>query len=128
LTDLARYYDESYPPSLWGGGGPTLPDPHITTLAPNSGSAAAGPIAITVTGTNFEATSVVEVDQVALATTFVSATSLTTSYDPATAGTKLFTVRNVNDEESNSVPFTVAAEVEEDQPEATETDGEDYSS
>ena len=129
MTDLARYYDESYPPSLWGGGTPGVPDPHIDSLAPNSGSAAAGPIAVTVTGTNFEAGSVVEVDQAALATTFVSATSLTTSYDPATVGTKLFTVRNPNEEESNSVPFTVAAEVEEEpEVEETETDTGDYSS
>jgi hypothetical protein len=126
LTDLARYYDQSYPPSLWGGGAAV--DPHIDTLAPNTGSAAAGPIAVTVTGTNFEAGSVIEVDQVALPTTFVSATSLTTSYDPATAGTKLFTVRNPNDEESNSVPFTVAAEEIVVEDVATEPDGEDYTS
>jgi len=125
MTDLARYYEESYPPSLWGGGGgPVLPDPHIDSLNPATGSAAAGPIAITVTGTNFEAGSVVEVDQVALPTTYVSATSLTTSYDPATAGTHQFTVRNTNDEESNSVPFIVgAAEEPEAAPQAAEPEG-----
>jgi hypothetical protein len=129
VTDLAGYYDESYPPSLWGGGTPGVPDPHIDTLAPSSGSAAAGPITITVTGSNFEAGSVVEVDQAPVTTAFVSATSLTATYDPSTTGTKLFTVRNPNEEESNSVPFTVAAEAEEEQQvEQTETDGEDYSS
>jgi hypothetical protein len=115
-VSLANYYDESYPPSLWGGGGGGPLDPQITTLAPNTGSAAAGPITVTVTGSNFESGSVIEIDQVAQATTFVSATSLTTSYDPTVAGTVLFTVRNVNDEESNSVPFIVGAAAEEEPP------------
>jgi hypothetical protein len=84
-------------------------DPTITTLAPPTGSAAGGAISITVTGTNFWPGSVVEIDQVAQPTTYVSATSLTTSYDPTTAGTRTFTVRNPNDEESNSVSFVVGA-------------------
>jgi len=99
------YYDTSYPPSLWGGGA----DPAITTLVPSTVSAAAGPTTIQVNGTNFVSGSVVEVNQVAQPTTFVSATRLTISYDPSTAGTVQFTVRNPNEEESNSVAFVVGA-------------------
>jgi hypothetical protein len=104
----AGYYEQSYPPSILTPG-PGVADPHIDALAPTTGSAAAGPLTITVTGTKFEAGSVVEVDQLPVTTVFVSATSLTATFDPAAAGVVAFTVRNPNDEESNSVPFTVAA-------------------
>lgn len=109
MSMTERIYDESYPPSLWGGGGTGPNDPHIDLLAPATGSAAAGAIAITVTGSKFDAGATVEVNNVAVPTTYVSATSLTTSYDPAAAGTVMFTVRNPNSEESNSVPFVVSA-------------------
>lgn len=85
------------------------PDPSITSLSPNTASAAAGAVTVTVTGTNFVSGSKIEIDQAAVPTTYVSATSLTTSYDPTTEGAKQFTVRNPNDEESNSVAFTVTA-------------------
>jgi len=101
------YYDTSYPPSLWGGG--TGPDPSITSIAPTGAVAGSGPVTITVTGTNFVSGSVVEVDQSARPTTFVSATSLTATYDPLVAGAKVVTVRNPNEEESNNTPFTVTA-------------------
>ena len=103
----AEVYADSYPPDLWGGG--SAPDPHIDSLTPNTVSAAAGPVTVTVDGTNFEPTSKVEINQVQQTTTYVSATRLTVSYDPSTAGTVQFTVRNVSGKESNSVPFTVAA-------------------
>ena len=96
-------YDASYPPGIYAA------DPHIDTLSPSTVSAAAGPTTVTVAGTNFEAGSVVEINQAAQTTTFVSPTSLTVSYDPSVAGTVGFTVRNPNDEESNSVPFVVGA-------------------
>lgn len=107
----AGYYDQSYPPSIYEPPVPPGPvDPAITSLAPTTGSAAAGPLTVEVTGTDFEAGSVVEVDQVPASTTvFVSATHLTATFDPAAAGTVQFTVRNVNDEESNSAPFIVTA-------------------
>ena len=110
---MTAYYDGSYTREILNLP-PLIPDPHIDTLTPATGSAAAGPIAVQVDGSNFEDGATVEVDQVAKATTFVSATRLTTSFDPTAAGTALFTVRNVNDEESNSVPFTVAALAAED--------------
>lgn len=104
LRSAATVYDQSYPPSVYGP-----PDPNITSLTPNTVSAAAGATTITVTGSNFAAGSVVEINQAAQPTTYVSPTSLTVSYDPTVAGTVTFTVRNVNNEESNSVPFTVGA-------------------
>ena len=84
-------------------------DPSITSVSPTSGSAAAGAIALTVNGSNFVSGSVIEANGSPLATTFVSATKLTASYDPTTAGTTALSVRNPNDEESNSVGFTVNA-------------------
>lgn len=105
LRRVLDTYDASYPPDILGGG----PDPHIDTLAPSTASAAGGPSTVTITGTNFEAGSTVEINQAAQPTTYVSATSLTVSFNPSVAGTVQFTVRNPNDEESNSVPFVVGA-------------------
>lgn len=68
--------------------------PVISTLAPASISAAAGPTTITVTGTGFTAASVVHEGAATKATTFVSATQLTYSSDPATAGNLDVTVHN----------------------------------
>jgi hypothetical protein len=107
LRRAAEVYDASYPPELWGGG--SAPDPHIDSLVPATASAAAGPATVTVNGSNFEATSDVEINGAAQATTFVSSTVVTVSYDPSTAGTVQFTVRNDSGKESNSVPFIVAA-------------------
>lgn len=115
MTDIRGYYDESYPPSVYDGGG-TVPDPTISSLSPNTAVAGSGPVTVTVTGTNFvSGSSAIEINQVAVPTTFVSATSLTTSYDPLVAGDKTFTVRNggPGGEESNSSTFTVTATGEE---------------
>jgi hypothetical protein len=72
-------------------------------------------VTVTLTGTNYLADSVIEINQIAVATTFVSATSLTTSYDPLVAGAKTFTVRNGGSggEESNPSTFTVTGAQEE---------------
>jgi len=98
-------YSGSYPPSILNGGD----DPHIASVAPNTCVVnVATPI--TVTGTNFATDAAIEVNNVAIATTRVSATQLTATYTPATTGAKTITVRNVGAaEESNSVPFTVTA-------------------
>jgi len=106
-----------------GGGGGGVNDPHINTLSPNTLPVSASASTITVTGTLFEAGSVVEIAQQDRPTTFVSATSLTVSFTPATAGTVNFTVRNPNDEESNSVPFVITAAAGDPEPEADTTSG-----
>ena len=105
MTAPLGYYEQSYPPSLWGGG----VDPDITSLVPATGSAAAGPITVHVHGAGFVSGSVVEVDGSALPTTFISATELSAPFDPSAAGTVQFTVRNPSDKESNSQPFIVGA-------------------
>lgn len=100
-ADVSAYYDASLPPALL--------DPAITSLAPATVSAAAGAITVTVHGRNYAPDSVVEVNQVAQPTTYVDSSTLTISYNPATAGTTLFTVRNSGGQESNSAAFVVAA-------------------
>src|SRR3954470_14582674 len=105
LRQIDAVYSASYPPSILSG----VPDPHIDTLSPTSGSAAGGAFVVTVTGTDFEPSSVIEINQVAVPTTYVSATQVTTSFDPTVVGTVQFTVRNTSGQESNSVPFTVGA-------------------
>ena len=120
MTDLAdslrrvaavqAVYDASYPPDVLAN----PDDPHIASLSPSSGSAAAGPILITVNGTNFVAGSVVEIAQQEQPTTFVDATHLTVNWDPPAPITVNFTVRNPDDEESNSVPFNVTAVTQQD--------------
>lgn len=110
-----RFYSQSFFPGMGNGGTPPPVDPTITSLAPPSGVAGVE-VAVTVTGANYVAGSTVEVDQVPVPTTFVSATVLTGTFTPAAAGTAQFTVRNPNEEESNSAPFTVTAAAD---PEAT---------
>jgi hypothetical protein len=53
------------------------PLPAIATLSPTSAAPGSGPIVLNITGTNFNSSSVVEVGTASLATTLVSATSLT---------------------------------------------------
>lgn len=108
---LNEVYAASYPPGILNGGGAN--DPHIASLAPNTAVVSVA-TTVTVNGSNFAPDAQVEVNQVALTTTFVSATQLTASYTAATVGAKTFTVRNVGAaEESNAVTFTVTATQEE---------------
>lgn len=63
-------------------------NPALSSLAPNPTPSGGGTIALTATGTNFTRQSVIYVNGVAQATTFVSATSLTaTPAKRPTAGT-----------------------------------------
>ena len=107
MTDIMRralsYYDASYPPELTGGGSA---GPHITSIVPTSIPTALL-ATITVTGRGFEAGSSAEVDGLAQSTTFVSATELTFDTTPASSGLTFVSIRNVDDNESNSVPLTV---------------------
>ena len=94
------------------GGSPSseieaLHDPSVASLTPAT-AVVGGEATVTVTGTNFRDTSVVEVDQAAVPTTYVSPTELTaTVADPGAAGTASVTVRNPTSQmESNTVDFT----------------------
>lgn len=102
-TALAAY-DASYPPEVLG----IEPDPRITGVSPAGISAAGGPATLTVNGTDFAATSVIEIDQVAQATTYVNATTLTTNWNPSVSGPVAITVREGTGE-SNSWPYNVGA-------------------
>jgi hypothetical protein len=89
------------------------PVPTITTLAPTSATAGGAAFALTVTGTNFVATSVVNFNGAAKVTTFNSSTQLTaaiTAADILTAGIVNVTVTNPSPGGGTSNPpaqFTV---------------------
>jgi hypothetical protein len=92
---------------VWAPG--AITSPVLSSIAPATVSAAAGAVLVTATGTGFIAESKIQVDGVIVPTTYVSATSLTTSYDPNVAGTTQFTVRNPDGKVTAAKPFTVAA-------------------
>lgn len=81
-------------------------DPEITSLTPNTVVAASGLVTINVAGEGFVADATIEINQIAVPTTFVSSVLLTTPYDPISSGTFEFTVRQ-DPHESNSLLFTV---------------------
>lgn len=73
------------------------PVPTLTSIQPTSVTAGSGAQTLTLTGTNFIATSVVNVNGSARTTTYVSATQLTaalTAADVASAGSDSITVTN----------------------------------
>src|SRR5258708_5644668 len=63
------------------------PTPTITTISPTSAVATAAAFTLTVNGTNFVASSVVNLAGVARTTTFVSATQLTVAIPAAAIAT-----------------------------------------
>ncbi len=81
-------------------------NPTVTGITPPNISAAGGPVTITATGTNFVTGAKILVDGVPLTTTFVSATSLTASWDPTTQAPALFTIQNPNGEISAPIQYT----------------------
>jgi hypothetical protein len=84
----------------------------LTSITPNTVNYGSPDTTITVTGTGFVASSVVQVNGTAISTTFVSATSLTAiipAADLLTAGTLQITVFNATTNVvSNAGTFTVA--------------------
>lgn len=95
------------------GGSPTdevvaAHDPSISSLSPDT-AVAGTDVTVTVTGERFSSASVVELDQVPVATTYVSDTELTATLN-GVEGTASVTVRNPTvAQESNSVSFTFTA-------------------
>ena len=90
------------------------PAPTVTTLAPTTVVAGSGAFTLTVNGTNFLNTSVVNFGGAARTTTFVNSTQVTAAIlagDVASAGTPAITVTNPapGGGTSNSVTFTVTA-------------------
>jgi sugar lactone lactonase YvrE len=108
--------------SVWGGDSATagasdltlIDAPAIASLSPSFTIAGGGPFTLTVNGSGFASTSVVQWNGAALATTYVSATQLTattTTADLASPGTALITVYTApGGGTSNSSTFTVIAQ------------------
>ena len=86
------------------------PTPVLTSISPTTGSIAAGNFTITATGSEFTAQSVIVFNGVALATTFVNATTLTASVSVAgaTVGGKPVLVRT-GSKDSAPQTFTFTA-------------------
>ena len=105
----------------WGCGGGTSqsvndqsppPTPTITTISPNSAVAGGATFTLTINGTNFVASSMVNFGGSAPATTFVSSTQLTAAIPAASiasTGTPAVTVTNPapGGSTSNAINFTV---------------------
>jgi IPT/TIG domain len=88
-----------------------LPAPVLSTIQPPSVFANDPAFQLTVTGSNFEAASVVRANNVDVPTVFVSSTSLTaTITPPAAAGSMSVVVRNSDGKSSNGLVLTVAAD------------------
>lgn len=86
----------------------TVTPPTITSISPTTALVADPAVTVTVTGTGFKTGAKIRVDGTDVTTTFVSATSLTTSYDATSAGGKQFTVRNPDGGTSGYRTFTVS--------------------
>ena len=66
-----------------GGGTTTTPSPTVTSISPTSVNAGSGSLTLTVSGTGFLSSSTIEVGGVDDATTYVSATQVTATVEPA---------------------------------------------
>lgn len=107
LRRASEVYSDSYPPDILAGGS----DPHINTVVPATTAVNSGLTIATLNGRNFAEDSVVEVNQAGVQSLFVSATQMQFETDLVAlgVGTHQVTVRNINDEESNSAAFTITA-------------------
>ena len=84
--------------------------PTLTSIAPSNAVTGSGPITLTVTGTSFINTSVIQVNGAARSTTFVSDTQLTTTLtgnDLASGGSLSITTATPGGGTSNALSFTV---------------------
>jgi hypothetical protein len=88
-------------------GVPVVTPPTLTSIAPATALVADGAVTVTATGSGFVSGAKIRIDGVDATTTYVSPTSLTTSYDATTAGGKQFTVRNPDGGTSAAKTFTV---------------------
>jgi hypothetical protein len=80
----------------------------VTSLAPNTASASGG-VTIDVNGTAFKVGAVVLANGLAVQTTYVSATKLTTNYFATNPneGTYQVGMKNPNEQQTNTLPFTL---------------------
>jgi hypothetical protein len=90
------------------GGTPPGPAPTLASAAPPTLSAAAAATVVTLTGTNFVSGSKARVGGVDQTTTFISATSVSFSYDPTAAATVQLSVKNPDGQVSPNLAYVVA--------------------
>jgi 6-phosphogluconolactonase (cycloisomerase 2 family) len=98
--------------SLSGSNPPVNSTPTITTMSPNTALAGGATFTLTVNGTNFIASSVVNFGGIARATTFGNATQLIATIPAAaivSAGTASVSVTNPGGGASSMVNFTIAS-------------------
>lgn len=88
---------------------PPGPKPTLTSAAPPTLSAAAAATVVTVTGTNFKNGSKIRVNGAPQTTTYISATSLSFSYNPTVAATVQLSVQNPDGQVSTNLAYVVAA-------------------
>jgi hypothetical protein len=105
--DWRGYPDDGVPWGTVGWASGPIAAPVLSTIAPTTIAAVAAATTVTCTGTGFIPESVIQVNGVTVPTTYVSATSLTTSYDPVAAGTTQFTVRNPDGSITVQKPFVI---------------------
>jgi hypothetical protein len=105
-------YQDSYPPSLWGGGGGGSGT--VTTVAPSTAAVGAAGFTLTVAGTGFTAGSVVSFDGDPRTTTYVSPTQLTAPIASPVGPARTVTVSVST---GGSQPFIITA-TQEDEPQA----------
>jgi hypothetical protein len=85
-----------------------IPAPVLATIQPTTVIAGSAPFTLTVTGSNFEANSVINANNASVATTFVNASLLTaTVTPPVTVTTMPVYVRNGDNQMSNVMTVTV---------------------
>ncbi|MFA5810144.1 MAG: LamG-like jellyroll fold domain-containing protein, partial [Thermoleophilia bacterium] len=113
---LTEYSNQNSPSTFYAIGSETTinPVPTTTSLSPGSASAGGSSFTLTVSGTNFVASSTVEWNGASRSTTFVSSSSLTATInaaDIASAGTASVTVVNPSPGggTSNAQTFTIAS-------------------
>lgn len=107
---LRNFTYEDFEAFFGEGDTPTNPAAVLTTVAPATVAHGAPNTTITLTGTGFVSGAVVKAGATSLATTFVSATSLTAVLPAAglvSAGTLQITVVNPGAPASGAKPFTV---------------------
>jgi hypothetical protein len=93
-------------PMTPGSSTPPASPPTLASITPNTAAAADPAVTVTATGTGFTSGSVIRINGVDAPTSYISATSLTTPYDPTAAGSAGFTVKNADGQESGSLAFT----------------------
>jgi len=114
MTVFTDPYQDSYPPSLWGGGGG--PASAVVSINPATKAVGAAGFTMTITGTGFTSGSKVSFDSDPRTTTLVSPTQLTA---PIGGITGVARTVQVTVSTGGSKPFIITAtELADEEPES----------